>query len=420
MSLNALDARLRGTRLVALAVLIFGAAAAGTIIHLFFLPSEDLLVRRLDTVLYAGGDYINLYVGAKLAVTGDVRLLFDRTAYMSALHELVSPLVAFHNWSYPPHLLLLIWPLAFLPYIAGFLVWSAVTFGALVAALPADNRAERWWLALAIAVSPAQLINLADGQNGCLTAAILLAGLRVMDKRPILAGILFGLLTIKPHLGIVIPFVLAALRHWRVAAAALGTAAALVFAAAAVFGTQTWASYLTVTSSYQLHLLEVMRGFYVIMMPSTYAAARVLGASTAVAIVLQLAISCGAVAAALIIVRRTYDVATRALAITAATFLASPYLLAYDMIALSAAIVLYVARDRPRSLLLSSGMIATWLSPAMVMYLMPLGIPFGPPALAILLAGLVDLVLKMEPDTASRESCSRDQQRASCEAKAAA
>ncbi len=41
-----------------------------------------------------------------------------------------------------------------------------------------------------------------------------------LDKRPVLAGILFGLLAYKPQFGLLIPFVLAASGRWRTFAAA--------------------------------------------------------------------------------------------------------------------------------------------------------------------------------------------------------
>ena len=57
---------------------------------------------------------------------------------------------------------------------------------------------------------PAVLINIGHGQNGLLTAALLGGALAMLDRRPIVAGILFGLLAYKPQFGLMIPLVLAA------------------------------------------------------------------------------------------------------------------------------------------------------------------------------------------------------------------
>ena len=65
---------------------------------------------------------------------------------------------------------------------------------------------DRLWLLLALAF-PAVFVNLGHGHNGFLTAALLGAALVVLDARPILAGILFGLLAYKPQFGVLIPLV---------------------------------------------------------------------------------------------------------------------------------------------------------------------------------------------------------------------
>ena len=57
---------------------------------------------------------------------------------------------------------------------------------------------------------PATFINLFHGQNGFLNAALLGAALLALDRRPVVAGILFGLLSYKPHLGLLVPLALLA------------------------------------------------------------------------------------------------------------------------------------------------------------------------------------------------------------------
>jgi len=48
--------------------------------------------------------------------------------------------------------------------------------------------------------APAAMVNIYVGQNGFFTAALMIAGLLSLERRPVLAGILFGLRTIKPQL----------------------------------------------------------------------------------------------------------------------------------------------------------------------------------------------------------------------------
>src|SRR4029077_20364009 len=79
--------------------------------------------------------------------------------------------------------------------------------------------ADPLWLLLALAF-PAVLINVGHGHNGFLTAALLGGGLVVLDRRPLPAGILFGLMAYKPQFGLMIPIALAAGGYWRSFAAA--------------------------------------------------------------------------------------------------------------------------------------------------------------------------------------------------------
>ena len=64
------------------------------------------------------------------------------------------------------------------------------------------------------------LINIGHGQNGFLTAALLGGALVVLDRRPLVAGILLGLLAYKPQYGVCSRIVLAVSGRWRSFAAA--------------------------------------------------------------------------------------------------------------------------------------------------------------------------------------------------------
>src|SRR3546814_4826722 len=98
-------------------------------------------------------------------------------------------------------------------------------------------------LVVALLLAPASYINISGGQNGFLTGALLIGGLRLLGPKPILAGICFGLLTVKPQLGILLPFALLASRQWTAIVVASVTAALLVGASALLFGWESWQAY---------------------------------------------------------------------------------------------------------------------------------------------------------------------------------
>src|SRR3546814_16239769 len=91
-------------------------------------------------------------------------------------------------------------------------------------------------LVVALLLAPASYINISGGQNGFLTGALLIGGLRLLGPKPILAGICFGLLTVKPPLGILLPFAPVASRHWTASVAASVTGTSLVAARALLLG----------------------------------------------------------------------------------------------------------------------------------------------------------------------------------------
>lgn len=62
----------------------------------------------------------------------------------------------------------------------------------------------------------------------------------LLERSALLAGILFGLLTFKPQLGVLLPLALLAGRQWRAFIAAAATAAVLFAASVILFGANVW------------------------------------------------------------------------------------------------------------------------------------------------------------------------------------
>ncbi len=141
-------------------------------------------------------------------------------------------------WSYPPHLILFVWPLGLLPYLPAYALWRA---GGLALYLWAARRGgvEKKHM-LFLAVAPGVAVNVFFGQNGFLTAALLIGGLVNLDRRPVLSGILFGILTVKPQFGLLVPVLLVITGRWRVIAAAILTTIVLVAATSVWFGPGIW------------------------------------------------------------------------------------------------------------------------------------------------------------------------------------
>ena len=133
--------------------------------------------------------------------------------------------IPYFGWHYPPMFLLLAAALATLPYLAALALYQAVTLLPYLAVVTRiAGRPEAWLPALAF---PAVFVNVTHGHNGFITAALLGGALLVLDRRPLLAGVLLGCLAYKPQFGLLIPLVLVATGRWRTIAAAAATVLAI-------------------------------------------------------------------------------------------------------------------------------------------------------------------------------------------------
>ena len=277
-----------------------------------------------------GRDFVNTWMGANSALAGGPAAWFDFDTYNAVLGARFYPEFPHHNWSYPPHLLLMTWPLAFLPYLPAYLVWCAV--GMALYVLAASDGGRRRGRLFVLVVAPAVWINIFAGQNGFFTSALMIAGLAQLGRRPILAGVCFGLLTIKPQLGLLLPLMLLLTRGWRAIAAAVATAAALVVATGLLFGFSIWPEYIRQVLPLQSAILTEGQGIFTLMMPTVFMNARIAHLPLAAAWTLQGAVSLAAVAAVAWTYWRPRDPVLSVSLLVTAGFLVTPYAFNYDMV----------------------------------------------------------------------------------------
>lgn len=277
-----------------------------------------------------GYDFMAYWSAAKLALAGRAALAFDESVISAVQHQAVPSLPGIiFPWHYPPTFLLPVAPLGLLPYAAALIAFTGSTaalWAALVRRIMPDPRA---WIVAAAA--PAGLINLLDGQNAFLTAALAGFALLWLDRRPIAAGVLIGLLAIKPHLAVLFPLALLAEGRWRTIAAAAMTVVALAAASLVAFGWDTWSTFLQ-----HLPMTQAMAEHGAVpwgTMPSGYVFALSLGATVLAAWVLQ---GASALFAAGCVWRAWRSPAAgfeaKAATLAAGSLLVSPYLFYYDLV----------------------------------------------------------------------------------------
>jgi arabinofuranan 3-O-arabinosyltransferase len=156
-----------------------------------------------------------------------------------------------------------------------------------------------------------------------------------LDTRPIVAGVLLGLLTYKPQFGILFPIVLAANGQWLVVAVATATTALLVAASAAVFGLAAWVAFFTwLPATGEIILGDGRAGLN--KLQSLFGLMRWLGAGTTAAWIAQ-GLLIAACAAALVMITRDRRAPNevKSAALATGVLLARPYLYIYDFPVLS-------------------------------------------------------------------------------------
>ncbi len=299
-------------------------------------------------------------------------------------------------WPYPPNALFLIAPLALLPSYLSYLAWCIVTlalFAASIRSFFGDNRR-----AVMLALAPSSCANIIMGQTGFLTSALLVGGLAMIDRRPLAAGLFFGLLSFKPQLGLMLPLALAAARLWKPFVAAALTALIVVLASAAVFGIEAWRNYLTVTVPFELDYAAHAAGPFILKAPTVFVAARLTGAPANFAYLLQIVALLAAAAAVIWAFRRMRARPSQAAVLLLGTALACPHLHVYDLSIVSVAAVILAegARARPPDFWERLAITLAWVFPLAVLALLTmhnLQVPHDPYALAALAPLMTALLL---------------------------
>lgn len=298
------------------------------------------------------GDFIAFWSGGRAAIEGHVADIHTR-ALIEQYHQQAAPGVQFTApWNSPPTFLLMASALALLPYPVAaltFLALGAALYIAAARAILPDTRA----LIFALTV-PAAIYHVGSVQTGLVIAGVSGLALAMLDRRPLVAGALVGLLAIKPHLAVLWPAMLALSGRWRAFAAAAVSTLYFVALAGFVFGFDAYQRFFENIGATQNLVTSQL-----ITTPayaSLYANLLQLGVSQAVALALH---GVAALAALIISVQvfRRGERTTAGAVLCAATLIVLPYSFFYDFTLLAVGIALLGA---PRTRLEFAAAIAAW------------------------------------------------------------
>ena len=268
-----------------------------------------------------GTDFLQFWTSARLAAAGR-----PEAAYLVGAPDHIAEQAT----AYPPIVMLLCRPLAGLSYAHALLVWASLGLGLFTWSL---SRLVGWEIAVFAAVgTPAAFLNNFLQQDGYYTAALLACGLMLVERRPVPAGILLGMLCYKPQLGILLLPALIAGGHWRVLLAAAATALLLAAATAILLGESTWIAFFD-RMLLQRQFME-WRAPAWSWMPTVFAMMRLIGASAPAAYALQGLSTICATVAVVALWRERCPPAIKSAGLVVAAFLATPYAWDYDAVIL--------------------------------------------------------------------------------------
>src|ERR1035437_5013012 len=370
----------------------FAVPAASAIGFLYLVVTSDGLNDYQGRPL--GTDFSNVYAAGSYVLEGRAAAPFDWPMQYTREQAIFGASTPFYGWHYPPFFLFIAGALALLPYALALLVWQGATLLLYVGAIwlilrsvsasegVAQNLLTRdpLWLLAALAF-PAVFVNIGHGNNGLLTAALLGAALLALDRRPVLAGILFGLIAYKPQFGVLIPLVLIATGRWRAFTAAAMTVAVLALATLLAFGPEVWRAFFASTTLTRIVVLEQGNtGWFKIQ--SVFSMVRMWGGGGPCADAVQGTITVVFAGALVWLWLSNTAYPLKAAALTIGVIVATPYSLDYDLVVLAPGIAFLAAEGLTRGFgpYEKTALAFLWVMPAIARFaanqtLVPLGVP---------------------------------------------
>ncbi len=332
-----------------------------------------------------GSDFLSFWtVGNMLQAGSDP---YDGSAHAAAQRVFFASDARYTAFFYPPSFLPFCLPLGWLGYFPALCAWLLATGAAYGVAL------RRWWRAaganlpfwVAVFAFPAVPIVITHGQTSFLVAGLLGVGAILVRRRPILAGLLMGLATIKPQLGVLVPLALLLTGEWKVIGAAAAGSIGLAAISTLAFGTDSWAGWIEASGRAQDAMVSGAVGYG--KMVSTFAALKLLKAPSIIAYAGQILVSFAVVA---LLVKAAWKKAWRfdlAALTLAGSPLVTPFVLDYDMVLLAFPL-LWLTGEGVRKGFLNWEKLAILAAFAAAAFARPLAMNLGIPIMPGAIAGL--------------------------------
>jgi hypothetical protein len=193
-----------------------------------------------DSKLPFGGDFLSEWVAGGIVRNGDRTRLYDPSYAYEVEHDLDRVPFDFDKNAlllllYPPAYYVLVTPFSFLPLQWAAMLWCSLMAACLIAAAalaartcPEQPRAFAWCLFLAFLFFP-MIHSLNTGQKATLWLLLFTAVFFLLrGQRPFTAGLIFGLVALKPPLAVALGLAMLVKGQWRFVAGSAVTVAGIV------------------------------------------------------------------------------------------------------------------------------------------------------------------------------------------------
>ena len=272
-------------------------------------------------------DFMPFYAAGTLVRDGRAGEAYDDGAFAERVSQVVGEPTTGLHWVYPPGMFLITWPLAYLAPLPAYLVWLGI--GLIGVGFVTWRLAPGTALPVFLPLCPAVTYCAITGQVSLMATALAGGGFLTLSRRPVLAGILFGVLALKIHLALLVPFCLLAGRHYRALAWMVVTAVFVELLALMLVGPESALSFLGAPS----RSLEYLAAHPKLLArtPTVYSLLVGISGSQILSMAGQAIACAAAIAGVMFIWRRTDDLVARSLGWSAGLMLATPFLYDYDL-----------------------------------------------------------------------------------------
>jgi alpha-1,2-mannosyltransferase len=332
--------------------------------------------------------FSSFYSAGALAGQPDPARVYDLDSHKAMQQAIYGDnRISYYFYFYPPYLLLVLAPLAALPYLVAFYVWVIAQAALFFTGIRLIIGKTSLWPFIAF---PAAAISFALGQNSLLTASLFAFGLLMRDRnQPFWAGFILGLLVYKPHFGILMPIAFVAGREWKMIGGAITSVVLLTVVTTLIFGPGIWPAYLHLFQSTAQDAFESGRVTYNGMI-SAFGSVLLAGGSKEAAYAVQAVFSLSAAALVFYLWQRTTNTAIRSMSLIAGTLLSMPVILFYDYLPAAVALAFLIPELRKtgwmkweKALIVVIYMVALAGRPVAMAW----NIPYGP-TVGVILSGI--------------------------------